>query len=151
VLATTTLLPVAVVGLIAFGGPAGVGLTLFQELIPRPGLASGMYANTRRLGAIVSGPIIGLAAMTALGYQGVFTACAALTVLALVVLRLTGRRVRVVHSRYSALISGVASTRLAGGEGVFGCGGDCFRGDAELLEEALIVGRGPLLWPTCPR
>lgn len=73
---------------------AGVGLTLFQELIPRPGLASGLYANTRRVGAIVSGPIIGLASLTALGYQGVFAACAALTVLALVILRLTGRRVR---------------------------------------------------------
>lgn len=38
----------------------GIGFTLFQEIIPRPGLASGLYANTRRLGAIVSGPLIGL-------------------------------------------------------------------------------------------
>lgn len=88
-----------------FGIVAGVGLTLFQELIPRPGLASGLYANTRRLGAIVSGPIIGLASVTALGYQGVFAACAALTVLALVVLKLTGRGVRVVDGPALALLS----------------------------------------------
>jgi MFS transporter, SET family, sugar efflux transporter len=63
---------------------AGVGLTLFQEVIARPGLASGLYANTRRVGAILSGPIIGFGALTALGYGGVFAICAALTALALV-------------------------------------------------------------------
>jgi MFS transporter, SET family, sugar efflux transporter len=88
-----------------FGIVAGVGLTPFQELIPRPGLASGLYDNTRRLGAIVSGPIIGLASMTALGYQGVFAACAALTVLALIVLKMTGRRLRVVDRPALALLS----------------------------------------------
>ena len=68
---------------------AGVGLTLFQQIIPRPGLASGLYMNTRRVGAIVSGPIIALGSMTALGYQGVFAACAALAVLALAAIALT--------------------------------------------------------------
>jgi len=29
---------------------AGVGLTLFQQIIPRPGLASGLFANAARLG-----------------------------------------------------------------------------------------------------
>ena len=71
-----------------------MGLTLFQHLIPRPGLASGLYANTRRLGAIASGPIIGFAAVTALGYHGVFAACAVLTVPALAVIELTEWRAR---------------------------------------------------------
>ncbi|RKR12767.1 MFS transporter [Arthrobacter oryzae] len=68
---------------------AGVGLTLFQQIIPRPGLASGLYMNTRRVGAIVSGPVIALGSMTALGYQGVFVGCAALAVLALGAIALT--------------------------------------------------------------
>ncbi|XVV16004.1 hypothetical protein ACQP2X_17115 [Actinoplanes sp. CA-131856] len=53
---------------------AGVGLTLFQDLVPRPGLATGLYANTRRLGAIAAGPLIGLGAVPPLGYGGVFLA-----------------------------------------------------------------------------
>ncbi|HWH99161.1 MAG TPA: hypothetical protein VNT27_02430, partial [Propionibacteriaceae bacterium] len=66
---------------------AGVGLTLFQQIIPRPGLASGLYVNTRRLGAIVSGPVIAFGSMTSLGYGGIFAVCAALTVLSLIVVR----------------------------------------------------------------
>ncbi|MBT8160370.1 MULTISPECIES: MFS transporter [Arthrobacter] len=77
-----------------FGIVAGVGLTLFQRLIPRPGLASGLYTNTRRLGAIVSGPIIAFGSTTAIGYPGVFAACAALTVLALALIVLSGRKAR---------------------------------------------------------
>ena len=42
----------------SFAGIAGIGLPLFQQLIPRPGLSTGLYMNTRRIGAIVSGPII---------------------------------------------------------------------------------------------
>ena len=75
-----------------FGIVAGVGLTLFQRLIPRPGLASGLYTNTRRLGAIVSGPIIAFGSTTAIGYPGVFGACAALTVLAMALIVLSGRK-----------------------------------------------------------
>ena len=37
---------------------------------PAPGLATGLYMNTRRLGAVVSGPIIAFGALTALGYRG---------------------------------------------------------------------------------
>ncbi|WP_051423247.1 MFS transporter [Arthrobacter sp. MA-N2] len=77
-----------------FGIVAGVGLTLFQRLIPRPGLASGLYTNTRRVGAIMSGPVIALGSTTAIGYQGVFATCAALTVLALLVMVLAGREPR---------------------------------------------------------
>lgn len=61
----------------------GVGLTLFQEVIPRPGLASGLYTNTRRLGAIASGPVIAVGGLTVLGYRGVFVVCAGLTGLGL--------------------------------------------------------------------
>ena len=94
-LAVTTSLPVAVV--------AGVGLTLFQEIIPRPGLASGLYTNTRRVGAIVSGPIIGLASLTALGYGGVFAACAALTAVALAMVGAVARRSGADEFRAAAL------------------------------------------------
>ena len=65
---------------------AGVGLTLFEQIIARPGLASGMYMNTRRLGAIASGPIIAFGSMTARGYGGVFAICAGLTALGLMVI-----------------------------------------------------------------
>ena len=68
-----------------FAAVAGVGLPLFQDLIPRPGLATGLYMNTRRLGAIVSGPIIAIGALTVLGDRGIFLACAGLTLVALVV------------------------------------------------------------------
>lgn len=67
-----------------FATVAGVGLTLFQQIIRRPGLASGLFANAARLGAIVSGAVIGIGSTTALGYQGVFPACAGLALLALV-------------------------------------------------------------------
>jgi MFS transporter, SET family, sugar efflux transporter len=91
--------PVLLVGLQAlnawfFAVVAGVGLTLFQEIIPRPGLASGLYTNTRRLGAIVSGLIISFGSMTALGYSGVFAACAGLTALALVAITVVRRSLR---------------------------------------------------------
>lgn len=76
----------------SFAMVAGVGLTLFQQIIPRPGLASGLFANAARLGAIVSGAVIGIGSTTALGYQGVFAACAGLTVLALAVLSVAGRK-----------------------------------------------------------
>jgi SET family sugar efflux transporter-like MFS transporter len=74
-----------------FGIVAGVGLTTFQEMIPRPGLASGLFTNTRRLGAIVSGPIIALGSATAAGYQGTFAVCAALTAIALVLVEVARR------------------------------------------------------------
>jgi hypothetical protein len=75
-----------------FAAVAGVGLTLFQDLIPRPGLASGLYVNTRRVGAIIAGPIISLGSATTLGYGGVFLACAIITTAALVTLGATNRK-----------------------------------------------------------
>jgi len=75
-----------------FAAIAGVGLTLFQQMIPRPGLSTGLYSNTRRIGAIVSGPIIALGSKTALGNRGIFLACGLLTVLALVVIAMAARQ-----------------------------------------------------------
>jgi SET family sugar efflux transporter-like MFS transporter len=78
-----------------FAVVAGTGLSLFQRIIPRSGLATGLFTNTRRLGAIASGPIIGLSALSTLGYRVVFIACAALTVAALIIARVVARPVRV--------------------------------------------------------
>ena len=77
-----------------FAAVAGIGLTFFQQIIPRPGLATGLYMNTRRIGAIVSGPIIAVGSMTALGYRGIFALCAGLTVLALVLIWVASRITR---------------------------------------------------------
>ena len=78
----------------SFAAVTGVGLPLFQQMIPRPGLSTGLYMNARRVGAIASGPIIALGSLTALGNRGIFLACAVLTVLALAVISVAGRRVR---------------------------------------------------------
>jgi len=77
-----------------YGVVAGIGLILFQQIIRRPGVASGLFSNTRRVGAIISGPIIGLGSATALGYQGVFVACAVLTAVALVFVEFARRNAR---------------------------------------------------------
>jgi SET family sugar efflux transporter-like MFS transporter len=77
-----------------YGVVAGIGLTLFQQIIRRPGVASGLFTNTRRVGAIISGPIIGLGSVTAMGYQGVFIICAVLTVVALVFVEFARRNAR---------------------------------------------------------
>jgi SET family sugar efflux transporter-like MFS transporter len=90
-----------------FAAVAGVGLTFFQQIIPRPGLATGLYMNTRRIGAIVSGPIIALGAMTSLGYRGVFLACAVLTAAALVTVGAVGR----VHRRMKPVDVAAATSR----------------------------------------
>ncbi|MDX6320220.1 MAG: transporter, family, sugar efflux transporter [Propionibacteriaceae bacterium] len=77
-----------------FATVAGTGLALFQQIIPRPGLASGLYANTRRLGAIVSGPIISFGSLTPLGYSGIFVVCALLTGFALIMIGVVSRATR---------------------------------------------------------
>ena len=77
-----------------FAAIAGVGLTLFQQMIPRPGLSTGLYMNTRRIGAIVSGPVIALGSTTVLGNRGIFLVCGLLTLLALLVITVAARRTR---------------------------------------------------------
>ncbi|MFE4836675.1 MFS transporter [Arthrobacter sp. NPDC056691] len=94
-----------------FAVVAGVGLTLFQEIIPRPGLASGLYTNTRRLGAIVSGPVIGFGSMTAFGYRGAFAACACLALLALAVISTSASRPGLKRSRPAETVPAAAPGR----------------------------------------
>jgi SET family sugar efflux transporter-like MFS transporter len=74
-----------------FAGIAGIGLPLFQEMIPRPGLSTGLYMNTRRLGSIVSGPIIAFGSLTVLGQRGIFLTSAVLTLIGLAMLATANR------------------------------------------------------------
>ena len=62
---------------------SGVGVLFYMQVIPRPGLASGLYANTRRIGAVLAGPVIALGSASAAGYRGVFGVCVALALLGL--------------------------------------------------------------------
>jgi SET family sugar efflux transporter-like MFS transporter len=70
----------------SFAGIAGIGLPLFQQLIPRPGLSTGLYMNTRRIGAIVAGPIIAVGSLTVFGQRGIFLISAAVTFLGLLII-----------------------------------------------------------------
>ena len=56
--------------LLAFAAISGIGLALFQDLIPGAGLSTGLYMSTRHIGSIVSGPIIALGALPLLGQRG---------------------------------------------------------------------------------
>ena len=95
-----------------FAVVAGVGLALFQHIIPRPGLASGLFLNTRRLGAIVSGAVISLGSLTPLGYGGIFAVCAGLTALALVAIGVAARITNDADTRSAATATkmGVSDT-----------------------------------------
>ncbi|MBB2946324.1 SET family sugar efflux transporter-like MFS transporter [Actinoplanes lutulentus] len=86
-----TLLGLQVLNAWFFAAIAGVGLTLFQDIVARPGLASGLYVNTRRIGAIVAGAIISAGSATSLGYSGVFLTCAAIAAGALLILGAVSR------------------------------------------------------------
>jgi MFS transporter, SET family, sugar efflux transporter len=73
---------------------SGVGITLFQQMIPAPGLAAGLMTNTRRIGTIVSGGLIAVAAGSRGGYRAVFLGCGLLAALGLVILMLAVRHTR---------------------------------------------------------
>jgi MFS transporter, SET family, sugar efflux transporter len=75
----------------SFAGIAGIGLPLFQQMIPRPGLSTGLYMNTRRVGSIVSGPVIAINSLTALGQRGIFATSAALTLIGLLIITIASR------------------------------------------------------------
>jgi MFS family permease len=75
----------------SFAGISGIGLPLFQQMIPRPGLSTGLYMNTRRVGSIVSGPIIAIGSLTALEQRGIFLTCAALTVVGMIIIAIASR------------------------------------------------------------
>ncbi len=74
-----------------FAGIGGVGLTLFQQMIPRPGLSTGLYMNTRRVGSILSGAIIAVGSLTAFGQRGIFLICAAVTLVGLLIIAIANR------------------------------------------------------------
>ena len=75
-----------------FAGIGGVGLTLFQQMISRPGLSTGLFMNTRRIGAILSGPLIALGGATFLGMRATFWACALLTLVGMLIILVAARR-----------------------------------------------------------
>ena len=75
----------------SFAGIAGIGLPLFQQMIPRPGLSTGLYMNTRRIGSIVSGPIIAIGSLTVFGQRGIFLASAVLTLIGLAIIAIASR------------------------------------------------------------
>ena len=67
-----------------FATVAGVGLTVFQDVFPSPGLASGLFTNTRRVGAVLAGLTIAAVASLPNSYQAVYLAAAALVLVVLV-------------------------------------------------------------------
>ena len=76
---------------LGFAAISGIGLTLFQDLIPGAGMSTGLFMNARRVGAILSGPIIAAGALPLLGQRGIFAICAVLTVIGLVMIPLAKR------------------------------------------------------------
>lgn len=62
-----------------FAVVAGVGLTVFQDIFPSPGLASGLFTNTRRIGAVVAGLLIALLAAFPAPYRAVYGTAALIT------------------------------------------------------------------------
>lgn len=66
-----------------FATVAGVGLTVFQNLIPSPGLATGLFANARRVGAVLSGVLIAGVAALPNAYQAVYGVAALLVLMLL--------------------------------------------------------------------
>ena len=75
-----------------FAVVAGVGLTVFQDTFPAPGLASGLFTNTRRIGAVLSGLLITAVAPAADSYRMVFVASAAIVAVVLAGVVLARRR-----------------------------------------------------------
>lgn len=76
---------------LGFAAISGIGLTLFQDLIPGAGMSTGLFMNARRVGAILSGPIIAAGALPLLGQRGIFAICAVLTVIGLGMIPLAKR------------------------------------------------------------
>lgn len=72
---------------------AGLGLTLFQSMIDRPGLATALFSNAGRVGAILSGALIVAGTSTPFGYAGVYLLSAIITALAVPVVAASFGRV----------------------------------------------------------
>jgi SET family sugar efflux transporter-like MFS transporter len=54
-------------------------------------MSTGLFMNARRVGAILSGPIIAAGALPLLGQRGIFVICAAVTLVGLVLIPLAKR------------------------------------------------------------
>jgi len=77
---------------LGFAAISGIGLALFQDLIPGAGMSTGLFMNARRIGAVLSGPIIAAGALPPMGERGVFVICGVLTLAGLALIPLAKRR-----------------------------------------------------------
>ncbi|MFH8250513.1 hypothetical protein ACH3VR_09140 [Microbacterium sp. B2969] len=71
---------------------AGMGIALFQQMIRQPGLSTGLFLNSQRVGSVLAGPVIVLGAATILKERGIFVVCAVLSATALVIILAARRR-----------------------------------------------------------
>jgi MFS transporter, SET family, sugar efflux transporter len=71
----------------------GIGISYVQDMLPRePGRATTLYSNTYTVGAVVAGPLLGVA--TTVGIRWAYPMCAALCAAGLVLLLVTRRAYR---------------------------------------------------------
>jgi SET family sugar efflux transporter-like MFS transporter len=68
-----------------FATVAGLGLTVFQDVFPSPGLASGLFTNSRRAGAILAGLLIAALGAFPGPYRAVYVAAAVIVLVVLAV------------------------------------------------------------------
>lgn len=68
-----------------FATVAGLGLTVFQDVFPSPGLASGLFTNTRRAGAVLAGLLIATLGTFPAPYRAVYVAAAVIVLVVLAV------------------------------------------------------------------
>jgi SET family sugar efflux transporter-like MFS transporter len=85
-----------------FATVAGVGLTVFQETFSSPGLSSGIFTNTRRVGAVLSGLLIAALAGFPHTFRAVYVAAAILVALVLIGYLATTIRGRTIEWRLHA-------------------------------------------------
>jgi SET family sugar efflux transporter-like MFS transporter len=64
-----------------FATVAGLGLTVFQDVFPSPGLASGLFTNTRRAGAVLAGLLIAVLGASPDPYRAVYVAAGVIVLL----------------------------------------------------------------------
>lgn len=80
-----------VLNAIGVAAVSGIGLTVMQDVVPRPGLASGLFMNTYRGGAVLAGPLVAVGGSTSLGYGATFLAAALVAAVSLPLLVRRGR------------------------------------------------------------
>jgi SET family sugar efflux transporter-like MFS transporter len=66
-----------------FATVASLGLTVFQDVFPSPGLASGLFTNTRRAGAVLAGVLIAVLGAFPDPYRAVYVAAGVIVLLVL--------------------------------------------------------------------